>query len=303
MGQNLKCLFNEFLKHLKYVRSFSNNTLIAYEGDLKKLFSFMDENDIDHPGKLESKHFEQFIKGLKVRLQDSSISRAMFSIRSFFKFLFQEGEIGSECWRNLKYFGVPKAWSKVPVILSQEEMGGLIESIDTSTKLGFLKKLILEMLYGSGIRVSELCSLTVGCVHLKEKYLFIRHGKGGKDRTTPIGKRHVKMLKEYWQKYRGNLDDDDYAIVSMRGTKLDRVNLFRLIRKITANSVIDKKISAVTFRHCFATHLLENGATIRVIQEMLGHENIEDTERYLTLSMEYIKRKFDKYHPSSEKIK
>lgn len=295
INMRLESLLQMFIEEMTTIRQFSTETVKAYKHDIEMLLKFMKSQSIQNLSKLTYDDFVNLLKHLRERLQASSIRRAVFAWKSFFKFLHREKKITHKAWRVIGLLEPPKAWDKVPEILSQKEMCELLDSLEEGTQFEQMTKVILEMLYATGVRVSELCNLIIKDINLKAKTILIKNGKGCKDRIVIVGALQVKMMKNYWERFRKAITNEDYAIVNTRGNKLDRINVFKLFKKVIKSHGITKHISPVTFRHCYATHMLENGADIRIVQELLGHENIGNTERYLNLSMEIIKRNFYKY--------
>ena len=237
-----------------------------------------------------------------VSLSDNNISarsqaRIISGIKAFYKYLIIEDYIKSDPTELIES---PKIGLKLPDTLSISEIDKLIASIDLSSKQGERNRAIIETLYSCGLRVSELINLQLSNVNFKEGYLKVV-GKGNKERLAPMGGRAIKYLSIYINQVRNyqniRKEDEDIVFLNNRGTKLTRVMIFLIIRKLTAEIGLKKKISPHTFRHSFATHLIEGGADLRAVQEMLGHESITTTEIYTHLDKEYLRSNIIQFHP------
>ncbi len=289
-------LIKDFIEFLKIDRGLSKNTIASYHEDIKKFDKFLEKKKIDME-KLNSEILLDYVKYLySLGLKDSSIARNIVTLRNFLKFLTQEKIIKEEI---IGVLSVPKLWKKLPIYLTEEEVNKLIEAPNTSTPAGLRDRAMLEIMYGSGLRVSEVANLAVDDINLEFSYLKCK-GKGSKERLVPFGESAKKWLKKYLLEGRGYLlkeKKNDHIFLNRRGGQLTRQGIWKLIKKYASLAGIEKKISPHTLRHSFATHLLEHGADLRSIQIMLGHSDISTTEIYTFVTQKHIKEVYDRYHP------
>lgn len=288
---------SEYKSYLKLEKSLSDNTLEAYLRDLRKLEFFSDKNPIEI-GKFDVEEFlYQFAKSeTAIRSQ----ARLISSLKSFF------GYLQLEDWRSdnpAELLETPKLGMKLPDTLSEEEIDKLVAAIDLSLAEGERNRAILETLYGCGLRVSELTELKLSDLFFEEDFIRVT-GKGNKQRLIPISGYTVKFINLYKEHVRNHQviqkGFEDYLFLNRRGKNLTRVMIFTIIKNLAERAGIHKKISPHTFRHSFATHLLKNGADLRSIQMMLGHESITTTEIYTHLDDQFIREAILKYHPRSK---
>ena len=294
-------LFREYHTYLKLEKSLSNNSVLAYEQDLQKLSSYCQEHGID-PVKATFDDLQAFAydtfgqENTNTRTQ----SRILSGIHSFYRFLLYNHYIDSDPSELLQ---MPKMDKRIPVVLSVEEIDALTESIDMSKAEGHRNRAIIEMLYGSGLRVSELVNLKLSNIYKEEAYMLIE-GKGSKQRLVPISPVALEQFG-YWLQDRSKLTiqpgQEDYAFLNRRGHQLTRAMIFTMLRELCAKAGIQKTISPHTLRHSFATHLLQNGADLRIIQQLLGHEDITTTEIYTHVSVADLRDAVLKYHPANRK--
>ncbi|MAU35760.1 MAG: tyrosine recombinase XerD [Flavobacteriales bacterium] len=286
-----------FKSYLQIERSLSANSVEAYIRDIKK-FEFYAISAKLNALNVSRENISTFL----VSLSDNNISarsqaRIISGIKAFYKYLIIEDYIKSDPTELIES---PKIGLKLPDTLSISEIDTLIASIDLSSKQGERNRAIIETLYSCGLRVSELINLQLSNVNFKEGYLKVV-GKGNKERLAPMGGRAIKYLSIYINQVRNyqniRKEDEDIVFLNNRGTKLTRVMIFLIIRKLTAEIGLKKKISPHTFRHSFATHLIEGGADLRAVQEMLGHESITTTEIYTHLDKEYLRSNIIQFHP------
>ncbi len=286
-----------FKSYLQIERSLSANSVEAYIRDIKK-FEFYAISAKLNALNVSRENISTFL----VSLSDNNISarsqaRIISGIKAFYKYLIIEDYIKSDPTELIES---PKIGLKLPDTLSISEIDKLIASIDLSSKQGERNRAIIETLYSCGLRVSELINLQLSNVNFKEGYLKVV-GKGNKERLAPMGGRAIKYLSIYINQVRNyqniRKEDEDIVFLNNRGTKLTRVMIFLIIRKLTAEIGLKKKISPHTFRHSFATHLIEGGADLRAVQEMLGHESITTTEIYTHLDKEYLRSNIIQFHP------
>ena len=296
-------LSHQFANYLKLERSLSDNSIQAYVRDVAKLRQFIDISNLEiSPTKVTTEIIQNFVKYIgDLGLSAYSQSRMLSGIKSFYTFLEYE-EIISENPATL--IDSPKLGRKLPEVLSVEEIEEIFEAIDHSTPEGQRNRAMLEVLYSSGLRVSELINLKLNNLYFDIGFLRIL-GKGNKERLVPIGKSAMKYLNIYINEVRPHIDKkqgyENFVFLNRRGKNLTRVMVFTVIKDLTLKANIKKTVSPHTFRHSFATHLVEGGADLRAVQEMLGHESIITTEIYTHLDREYLKSTIQLYHPRARK--
>lgn len=285
--------------YLSAERSFSKNSVEAYIRDITGLAEFMEaEFPKTTPQKTTLKHLQAYVKQVnEVGLSASSQGRILSGIRAFFKFLVLEKEIDNNPTTLLEW---PRMARKLPDVLNEKEIDDVLNSIDRSTDDGERNRAMLEVLYGCGLRVSELVNLKLSEIHKEEEFLVIT-GKGNKQRLVPINSTALKHIDIYLKNVRSHVaikkGNEDTVFLNRRGSALSRVMVFYIIKQAVEKTGIKKTISPHTFRHSFATHLLENGADLRAVQEMLGHESITTTEIYTHISNNTLKETIIKHHP------
>jgi integrase/recombinase XerD len=287
--------------YLKLERSLSDNSIQAYTRDIDKLAQFAEVQPVKlNPEHITLNHLRIFIVWvIELGMIPSSQARILSGIKSFFKYLLMEDMIKSDPSELLES---PKIQRKLPDTLSIDDVNKLIDAIDVSKPEGGRNKAILEVLYGCGLRVSELTELKLSNLYLDIEFIKVV-GKGSKERLVPIGGSAVKALKIWIENIRVHIPikkgEEDLVFLNRRGIRLSRVYIFMVIKDLALLSGINKTISPHTFRHSFATHLVEGGADLRAVQEMLGHESITTTEIYTHLDREYLKGTIIQYHPRS----
>ena len=291
---------NSYRQYLSIEKSLSTNSVDAYTRDIKKLgLYFSDENHKKSPKDIQHEDFMGFLSDLhQQNISARSQSRIISSIKSFYKFLLLEKEINVNPSELIES---PKIGKKLPEFLTVYEIDNLIKSIDRSKKEGERNLAMLEVLYGCGLRVSELIELKVSEIYWKEGFIRII-GKGNKERLVPLGNIASKHLKIYIDEIRvhhNKIKDQfiDHVFINKNGSKLSRVMVFKIIKNLASHSGIKKNISPHTLRHSFATHLVEGGADLRAVQEMLGHQSITTTEIYTHLDRNYLKQTILDHHP------
>ncbi len=288
-----------FQHYLKLEKSLSANSIDAYLRDIEKLHQYLEmTGDITMPENISLEQLEQFVQYIhKLGLNDRSQARIISGIRAFYKFLLMEDAINHNPTELLEG---PKLSRKLPDTLSYDEINQLINVIDLSTPEGTRNKAMLETLYSCGLRVSELVNLKISNLFLEVEFIKVL-GKGNKERLIPIGSDAIKYINIYRSTVRNQIaikpGSEDYLFLNRRGNLLSRVMVFMIIKELAAKAGITKSISPHTFRHSFATHLVEGGADLRAVQEMLGHESITTTEIYTHLDREYLRETIAKYHP------
>ena len=289
----------EFKYYLKVERSLADNSIQSYLRDINKLANYC--RDIKKNEKsVTTKDIRNFISHLvSEKISPRSQARIISGIKAFYKYLILEDYITDDPTLLIEN---PKIGLKLPEVLSVEEIELIISSIDLSKKQGQRNKAIIETLYSCGLRVTELINLKISNINFKEEYIKVI-GKGNKERLTPIGSNALKYIQIYVNEVRihqkiskGN---EDIVFLNNRGSKLSRVMIFTLIKNILKKIGIKKKVSPHTFRHSFATHLIEGGADLRAVQEMLGHESITTTEIYTHLDKDYLRSNIMQFHPRS----
>jgi integrase/recombinase XerD len=292
-----------FEAFLKLERSLSSHSVQAYMRDVAKLVDYLELSDQDpSPKELSQKDIRSFINhlsdlGIAARTQ----ARILSGLKSFFDFLSLEGVLEES---PAELIESPKIGMKLPEVLSIEEIDEMIAKIDLSKPEGERNRAILETLYSCGLRVSELTGLKLSNL-LKEEGFVRVEGKGGKERLIPIGKSALKYIDFYMEAQRNHQeidpDSEDTLFLNRRGKALSRVMIFNIVKDLAKRAGIQKNISPHTFRHSFATHLVEGGADLRAVQEMLGHESITTTEIYTHIDRQYLKDAIIQFHPRARK--
>ncbi|MFA7492284.1 MAG: site-specific tyrosine recombinase XerD [Proteiniphilum sp.] len=288
----------KYKRYLLLEKGLSTNSIDAYMADLQKLIDFMGGKGIDMRS-VQTVHLEEFLSELHDKvLSPRSIARIISGLKSFFRFLLLD-EIRRDDPSEL--LEAPKIGLKLPVVLSVEEIDSLLGVIDLSTAEGTRNYAIIETLYSCGLRISELTSLRFSNLFFKEGFIRVE-GKGSKQRLVPISDVAIQKIQE-WIYYRNQIPikkgNEDILFVSSRGKAISRVTVFHYIKLYAEEIGLQKKISPHVFRHSFATHLLERGANIRVIQEMLGHEKITTTEIYTHIDRHFLRQEIIEHHPRS----
>ncbi len=293
-------LRENYKQYLLLERSYTQNTANAYLSDIEKLFAYQQIEGIN-PLETSLDELENFAAGLAdVGIHPRSQARILSGVRSFYHFLLLEGKIRQDPTELLES---PKIGLHLPDILSLEEIDALINAIDMSKGEGQRNRAIIETLYSCGLRVSELCNLLISDLYLEQGFIKVT-GKGRKQRLVPISERAVSELQA-WFADRNQIDikkgEEDYVFVSLtRGKHLTRVMIFYVIKQLITVTGIKKQVSPHTFRHSFATHLLEGGANLRAIQAMLGHESIATTEIYTHLDKSRLREEILLHHPRNK---
>jgi integrase/recombinase XerD len=288
-----------FKSYLKIERSLSDNSIVAYTRDIKKFADYAINLDLSE-SKIERNDISNFLVLLKKsNISARSQARIISGIKAFYKYLILEDYIK---YNPTDLVESPKIGFRLPDTLSLIEIDKLISAIDLSQKHGERNRSILETLYSCGLRVSELINLQLSNINFNENYIKVT-GKGNKQRLSPISGKALKYLSIYINEVRIHLDikkgNSDFVFLNNRGTKLSRVMIFLIIKKLAEKIGLNKKISPHTFRHSFATHLIEGGADLRAVQEMLGHSSITTTEIYTHLDNDYLRSNIIQFHPRS----
>lgn len=287
---------DSFLQYLIAERGLSPNTIEAYSRDLNHFFDFV-RNRAELAHKVTTESIVDFLSTLQAqKYASSSIARTLIALKVFFRFLKKEGALEHDLGQ---FLDTPKLWQTIPDILSYLEVEALLAAPDLETKEGLRDKAIVEVLYATGIRVSELCNLRI--YDMDDEQIKVM-GKGSKERLVPIAKKAVDAVDIYLHHVRSAFDSDreEKLFLANSGKTLDRVAVWRIIKQLAKRAKITKNISPHTLRHSFASHLLDAGADLRVIQEMLGHAHISSTDRYTHVSGAQLQRNFLKFHPRWE---
>ncbi|GAB5527182.1 MAG: site-specific tyrosine recombinase XerD [Roseivirga sp.] len=291
----------EYENYLKLERSLSENSIEAYVHDVIKLRQFLEIANCDlTPLQITIVELQNFIEYINdLGMTAHSQARIISGLKSFYKFLVYEGELDKDPTTLLE---APKLGRKLPDTLNIHEIDKLFEAIDHSTPQGMRNRAMLETLYSSGLRVSELVNLKLSNILFDVGFLRVV-GKGNKERLVPIGKEALKFINIYREEVRVHQEiqpgQEAFLFLNRRGKQLSRQMVFMNIKDLVAKSGLNKKVSPHTFRHSFATHLIEGGADLRAVQEMLGHESITTTEIYTHLDRDYLKQVIQEYHPRS----
>ncbi len=299
---NWQLLVKGFSGFLKLEKSLSANSVEAYLRDIEKLIQFLEYKKIELTAdQLQLNHFRDFLKWInEFGLNATSQARIISGIKAFYKYLIYEDLITHDPSSLIE---APKTSRKLPSVLSVPEIELLLNSIDLSIPEGERNKAIIETLYSSGLRVSELVNLKISAIYPEIGFLKVT-GKGNKERLVPIGKIALKQIDNYFKQNRNHLKikkgEEDIVFLNRRGSRLTREMIFTIIKNQTKIAGIKASISPHTFRHSFATHLIEGGADLRAVQDMLGHESITTTEIYTHLDREYLRDVIIQFHPRAK---
>ena len=292
----------DFEHYLQIERGLSKNTLESYRLDVNKLMAYLESNLITTgPIEINNETIKRFVYELAKTVNSRTQSRVISGLRSFFDYLIFENYRKTN---PLEQIETPRIGRKLPDTLALKEIDLMVASIDLTNPLGERNRAIIETLYSCGLRVSELTDLKISDLFFKEGFIKVT-GKGNKQRFVPIGLNTQKFIKLYIHHTRSLLDIAseymDTLFLNQRGKKLSRAMIFTIVKKLAQKVGIKKSISPHTFRHTFATHLLENGADLRAIQMMLGHESITTTEIYMHIDKSHLKQVMNKFHPRRSK--
>ncbi|MBW6489780.1 MAG: site-specific tyrosine recombinase XerD [Lentimicrobium sp.] len=296
---NWQIYLKSYKAYLQIEKSLPVNTVAAYTRDVAKLIQFAtSEGFPEDPRKISTQNLQAFVKAMaEIGLEASTQSRIISGLRSFFNFLILENEIETDPTELLE---MPRIGRKLPEVLSVKEIDDMISVIDLSLPNSERNKAMIELLYGCGLRVSELVTLKLSDLFFEENFIKVT-GKGNKQRLVPVGKRAIAQVQRYitiirvHQKVVKNAEN--VIFLNNRGNGLSRAMVFSIVKGLAISAGIRKSISPHTFRHSFATHLVENGADLRSVQEMLGHSSITTTEIYTHIDREYLRKNILKYHP------
>ncbi len=288
-------MLQEFLEFLSVEKGLSPNTVHSYSLDLEKLFLFFGKERISWKNAGEEDLIKFIHHQSRAKLSSRSIARLISSVKSFYKFLVLDGVIAKSPASNLS---TPKLWLDLPKFLTENEVEHLLAQPKERSSHGLRDRAMLEMLYATGLRVSELTSLKHKDLNLEQGFVLCR-GKGGKERIVPLGQSAKMVLKRYLQKARPKLvkKEDTFLFLTNRGGAFTRQGVWKMLKRYGEQAGLERKISPHVLRHSFATHLLERGADLRSVQLMLGHSQITTTQIYTHVSRKQLQKVYEKYHP------
>lgn len=295
---NWQQAINDYQNYLKIERGLSKNSIANYSLDLQKLSSFLEDHDLDEkPVRIDRETLQKFVYEVAKTMNPRSQARIISGLKGFFNYLVFEDYREDN---PMDLIETPKIGRKLPDTLSVEEINSLISAIDLSLPQGERNRAILETLYGCGLRVSELINLKLSDLYFDEDFIMVT-GKGNKQRFVPISDINKKYINIYRKEIRVHLsiqkEHEDFVFLNRRGKQLTRAMIFTIIKRLAEKISLKKNISPHTFRHSFATHLLENGADLRAIQQMLGHESITTTEVYMHVNRKHLTQVLNEFHP------
>ena len=292
-----------FKAYLQLEKSLSDNSTEAYLHDIDKLTDYLrDHGETKSPGDISLQDLQQFVQWVaQLGMMSTSQARIISGIRAFYKYCMLEDIVAEDPSLLLQ---APKPKRSLPDVLSYDEIEAILAQIDVSTPEGARNKAIVETMYSCGLRVSELVNLRISQLYLDIGFVKVL-GKGSKERLVPIGLDAVKFLNIYLKEIRVHIavkpGNEDVVFLNRRGQQMTRVMIFLIIKDLVKKAGIKKTVSPHTFRHSFATHLIEGGANLRAVQEMLGHESITTTEIYTHLDREFLRKTLEQFHPSFKK--
>jgi len=295
---NWKNTLLDYQHYLKIERGLSQNSISSYSNDVKKLIRYLEENELNYsPVSITEDQLQQFVYNTAKKVNVRTQARQISGLRNFFEYLIFE-DYRQENPTDL--LESPKIGRKLPDTLSEQDIDRIIDQIDLSKPEGERNRAMLETLYSCGLRVSELTNLKISDLFFEEGFIRVI-GKGNKQRFVPINLNTIKIIDSYKKESRSKIaakkNFEDIVFLNRRGSQLSRNMVFIILKKLVSEAGIEKNVSPHTFRHSFATHLLENGADLRAIQQMLGHESITTTEIYMHLDKSFLKSVVEKFHP------
>jgi integrase/recombinase XerD len=294
----METFLNEYLSVLRLERNLSENTILSYKNDLTSLIKFLEQDKVDDLCRININHITGFFNSLnELGLTSTTSARYFSSTKGFFNYLHLNKYIEENPVERLSS---PKLSKNLPVVLTVDEINSIIDLPDTSNKLGLRDKSLLELLYACGTRVTEIINLKISDLFFKEEIIRV-FGKGSKERVVPIGSSAIHWVEEYLLKSRPLLEkklkSENIVFLNSRGMKLSRMGVWKIINRYTTQSGVKREVHPHTFRHSFATHLLEGGADLRAVQEMLAHADISTTQIYTHIDRDYIKQVHKEFHP------
>lgn len=292
-------LLEPFLDFLQLERGLRPTTVASYRSDMARFFRFLDESAVEAPRGVTAGVLHQYVARLAQEgLAPTSIRRAQSALRAYVAFLSDEGVLDADPSDRMDS---PKAPAPLPEFLTRDEAARLVAAVDPDSPAHWRDRAILELLYATGMRVSELVGLQVPMLDLERRDCLVQ-GKGGKERLVPMGRPACEALKRYLREVRARLDKGrggGAVFLNQRGTRLTRAGVWTIVRRAAARAGIERKVSPHALRHTCATHLLEGGADLAAVQEMLGHASIATTERYTHLNRDYLREAHRRFHPRS----
>lgn len=297
----MKYILKDYELYLTKEKGLSNNTLSAYIKDIEQYLTFLSKHhDITKTRHFNEKVFGNYLKSMRKKYVNATYNRKLTAIKGFHNFLHMEKEIEENFTKNIK---ASKSQKKLPKVLTVEEVTKILDQIDLNTHLGLRNMALIELIYGSGLRVSELLDIQMGDIHLNESYINVI-GKGDKERMIPISQVAKTALRNYILKARIPLlsnKQSNYLFINNIGTRLSRQGFHKVLKGLVNDANLDVECSPHTLRHSFATHLLENGMDLRTLQTLLGHEDISTTQIYTHINNERLKEVYEKAHPRARK--
>ena len=293
---------DDFLHYLQVERNLARNTQDAYIHDILEYWAFLKREGIASAGKVTHPDLVKFARELMTRkIADTTLARYFSSLRAYYKFLVMEGYLDTDPTQHLDS---PRLPASLPKILDLEDIESLLNAIDTSTARGLRDRAMFELMYATGMRVSEVCDLRVEQIDFAEGLILV-HGKGDKERVVPLGEEAHFWLERYLEEARESLRTgyltEGIVFLNNRGQPLQRKGIWYILKKLAASAGLEKPLSPHTFRHSFATHLLEGGADLRLVQEMLGHADISTTQIYTHLDTGYLQEVHRSFHPRAKR--
>ncbi len=297
-SQFLNHLVEQFLDHLSVEKNLSGNTIDAYRHDIERYAAYLTRHGCQGMTDVNSRHVSEFVQQLDaLGLEAKSIARNLSAVRTFHKFLINEEIMETD---PAEHFEMPKLPKTLPAVLTADEVARVLEQPDTLTFLGIRDRAMTELLYACGLRISELLSMKTNQL-MQDAEIVRVFGKGSKERIVPVGKIALEWAAHYLEKARPQLirsgSSADELFLNANGRKMSRMGFWKILKKYVAMAGIEKEVTPHTFRHSFATHLLEGGADLRVVQELLGHADISTTQIYTHIDREYLKEVHRTYHP------
>ncbi len=294
-GGVFESLAGAYIDHLAVEKGLSPLTIEAYGRDLREYFAWLRDNGIDSPDRMDLDSSLSFMAGIGKGRSAASRSRLLSAVKGFHRYLYREGALKS---LEITSISAPRIRRHVPFVLSQEETARLLEQPDR-TPIGIRDRAMLEMAYSTGMRVSEVCDLRFESLDRESRLVRIR-GKGGRERIVPIGREAERSLERYLAEARPELVRDPqvpWIFLNYRGGRLSRVGFWKILKKYAAEAGLPTEVTPHTLRHSFATHLVEGGADLRVVQELLGHSSIATTQIYTSLDLDYLLEVHRTFHP------
>jgi len=288
----------QYITYLRFEKNLSENSIQSYQADLNRYITFLISQNIQRPVQIRDRHISRLLQILsELGLSASSLARNLSAIRSFHKFLLAEDILSGDPCEHIEG---PKIRRYLPDVLSFPEIEKILSSIKSDLRFGIRDRAMIELLYASGLRISELLRLPIREIYFNESFVRIL-GKGSKERLVPTSERALNWIRQYLDRVRPSLDkqrrSDGITFLNARGKPLSRMGFWKILQGHVRNSGIKKQVHPHTFRHSFATHLLEGGADLRAVQEMLGHADISTTQIYTHLDRSYLKQVYKEFHP------